>query len=239
MKRVILLLAVPVVASLALAACSPASAHRSTPGVRVATRATPSPGASTSPLTAPPPSAPATVVAGYPTDQQAADAAARESGQPICASQYPGQARLTTPEVSVYLYNTGPCAPGGHAAMDVYVYRDAGGWHLYTWEVAQEGMPDGSWGTPVSLPPAGCVNVRQAPSLTAAVVTCLGASSIVLPAGSDHSPWYPPVWADGKIWWYVFQPVTPPYSMPARGNALGWVALEFLTCGTHDPEVSC
>lgn len=125
--------------------------------------------------------------------------------------------------------------------MSVYVYHDAGGWHPYTWGLTQDGgLPTGTWGDWSSMPSGACVNVRQGPSISAPVVTCLSASAIVFPAGQGYSPWNAPEWADQRIWWYVFQPTSPQGSMPETGNPLGWMALDYLVCDAiHGPGLSC
>lgn len=193
---------------------------------------TPSPTSSTvaSPI---PTSTPAL---GYATDQEAADAEAGGSGLTICPAQ--GDVLLESTQVSVYGYGGGGCGPGGHFAVVVYVYRDAGGWHPYTWAGTQQpSLPNGSWGQSSFPRASGCVNVHQGPSLSAPVVTCLPASSLVFPAGRDHSPWNPPVWADQKVWWYVFRPTSPP-GLSETGTPLGWMVLDYLVCG-QDPNLSC
>lgn len=247
MKRLLLVLGVLAAASTALAGCgSPSTAaHRASPTPRPAAAVSPSPAPpptpSANPSATPAPGTTTSPAPGYSTAQQAADAGARQSGQTICPDQYPGTPSVTADQASVYQYNTGGCGAGGHAAMVVYVYRDAGGWHPYTWgETQNGGLPTGTWGQFASVPSGGCVNVHQGPSVSAPVVTCVDASAILVPAGSDHSPWYPPVWADQKLWWYVFRPTSAPYTQPVTGTPLGWIALDYLVCDTiHDPGLSC
>jgi hypothetical protein len=217
------------VALLALAACgsTPLAGPSSSPAATPAASATPAAASTASPQ------AVATPAAGYATAQQAADAGARASGAVACATQYPGQQNLLVDSVGVFTYDTGSCGGGGHAGMFVWVYRDAGGWHPYTWASTQvANMPTAGWGAQIPMQTGGgCVNARAQPSLSAAVVSCLGASNTVIPAGSNHTPWYPPVWAGGYVWWYVFQP-TGGVGSSSEGTPLGWVVLDYLVCGT-------
>lgn len=169
---------------------------------------------------------------GHATALQAADAGAHASGDQICSNQFPGAQDLLVDSVGVFRYTVGPCGSGGHAAFFVWVYRDAGGWHAYTWAGTQGVyLPTNSWGTQIPMETGGgCVNVRTAPSTAASVVTCVGASVTVTTAASTHEPWHPPVWADGYIWWYVFR-YTGGQGAATTATPLGWVVLDYLVCG--------
>lgn len=207
--------------------------------LRSAGSPTPGSGGASSPGAGSPGASPA---AGYPAPQQAADAGARTSGGVPCSDRFPGQQFLLVDSVGVFNYVTGPCGPGGHAILSVWVFRDAGAWHPYTWAASQyANLPTGAWGSQIPMHTGGgCVNARAAPSTTARVVTCLGASDTVIPAGSSHEPWYPPIWAAGRIWWYVFR-LTGGSGAASQGTPLGWVALEYLVCGDgpHNLNLSC
>ncbi|MBO0703236.1 MAG: hypothetical protein J2P38_09910, partial [Candidatus Dormibacteraeota bacterium] len=170
---------------------------------------------------------------GSATAQEAADAGAHASGEVTCAAHFPGRQDLLAASVGVYLYTAGPCGPGGHAVLAVWVYQSAGGWHPYTWASTQVGnLPTDTWGQHIPMDTGGgCVNARAAPSTSAAVVSCVGASVTVVPASSTHEPWHPPVWADGYIWWYVFR-LTAGTGPDTQGSPLGWVTLDFLVCGS-------
>jgi streptogramin lyase len=56
---------------------------------------------------------------------------------------------------------------------------------------------------------SGCVNVRQSPSLSSQVVTCLGSGASIQIDGS-------PTYADGYLWWHL--------------DGRGWAAHKFLYC---------
>lgn len=144
----------------------------------------------------------------------------------------PGARDLLVDSVGVFVYDTGGCGAGGHSGLFVWVYRGLGGWHTFTWASTQVAdLPTSGWGSQITMETGGgCVNAHQEPSTTAAVVACLGAADAVIPAGSNHAPWYPPVWADGHVWWFVFR-LTGGAGSGSQGTPLGWVALEYLVCG--------
>lgn len=228
MSRVYGRLALVGLAVVALVACGSAPRASSSPASRT-TPAPPStpgpgPGSTRGPGTTPTP--------GYPTAQQAADSGARSSGAVGCSDQYPGRQNLLVDSVGVFVYDTGACGAGGHAGMFVWVSRDAGGWHPYTWASTQvANMPGAGWGAQIPMQTGGgCVNARAEPALSAAVVACLGASDTVIPAAGSHTPWNPPLWAGGYVWWYVFRQ-TGGTGSASEGTPLGWVVLDYLVCG--------
>lgn len=116
-----------------------------------------------------------------------------------------------------------------------------GVWYPYTWsdQVEPQTLPVGAWSTevPVDTAAGGCVNMRSAPGEDAAVVRCLNGADYVMPAASNHSPWYPPAWTGGAIWWYVFLD-DPANSGP---TPLGWMDADYLICGDgpHSLNTSC
>jgi hypothetical protein len=235
MRKVLGWFAVLGLALMALAAC--ASQPLARPSSSPTPHSIPIP-AGTTPASV----AAATQPAGYTTAQQAADAGAHASGTVGCSDQFPGVQHMLVDTIGVFVYDTGACGPGGHSGMFVWVDRDSGGWHPYTWASTQSAnMPTGDWGEDIPMDTGGgCVNVHMTPSVTAAVLACLGASDTVIPGGSSHSPWYPPVWADGHLWWYVFTQ-TGGTGSGSQGTPLGWVDLEYLVCGDgpHDLNQSC
>lgn len=216
---------------------SPKPTHVTTPRPTT-TPVTPAPTSTPTSAPTPAPSATPAATAGYGTAKDAADAEAQASGQVECAQQMNSVEAVLSDTVGVYQYRSGDCNGPGSAPMWVYVYRDAGGWHPYTWGAAQyPAYPEQYWGVQIPMNTgSGCVNVHSGPSVDASVVSCAGPSVTLAPAAPDHSPWYPPVAADGYIWWYMFtfhgaDPATP----------LGWVDLEYLMCGKgpHNLNLSC
>jgi streptogramin lyase len=119
---------------------------------------------------------------------------------------------------SAFLYSVS-YAVGGHA-LYVYVYEQGGSWHVYD-----------SYGTQNLQPPSpelqttlkfksGCLNVREAPSLTSKVVSCLGSGTQIQIDGL-------PAYADGYFWWHL--------------ASRGWAAHKFLYCNefTYSGRPDC
>jgi hypothetical protein len=89
---------------------------------------------------------------------------------------------------------------GGGAACFVYVFYDAAGWHLYPPTVCgqQGGLnPILGYDDQVQLTTGSCANVREQPSLTSQIVTCIKNGTTVT---IDNVP---PRYVDGHIWWSV------------------------------------
>ena len=89
---------------------------------------------------------------------------------------------------------------GGGAICDAYVYYDSAGWHVFP-PVAcvQQSGYNPVLGTQdhVQVPGGGCANVRQSPSISAKVVTCLSDGTLVT------VDTFFPRYADGHIWWSI------------------------------------
>jgi hypothetical protein len=89
---------------------------------------------------------------------------------------------------------------GGGAACFVYVFYDAAGWHLYPPIVCgqQGGLnPILGYTDQVQLTTGSCGNVREQPSLSSKIVTCIKNGTTVT---IDSVP---PRYVDGHIWWSV------------------------------------
>lgn len=219
--------AVILVALVAIAACgSPSTGGSPSAGRSPAPQPTRAPAS-------PAPSAEPTPLPGHATAEEAAVAGIQASGDGACAT-FPGTQDLLESSVGVFSYSVGggTCGPGGHVQI-VWVYRDGGGWHPYTWAGTQENsFPANHWGAVIPMDTGGgCVNVRSGPSTSASIESCAGTSVRVVPAADSHQPWHPPVWADGYIWWYVFT-YESGNAADTQATPLGWVVLDYLVCGS-------
>jgi hypothetical protein len=106
-------------------------------------------------------------------------------------------------------YGTKRCASGcagGDAGCYVFLSHDAAGWHYVNGRcvTAVEQIPSA---VDQVYTDSGCVNVRDAPSLTGRVVDCLANGTQVL---VDDAP----AFAGGHIWWHLY--------------CRGWMAHDFL-----------
>jgi len=94
------------------------------------------------------------------------------------------------------------------AACWLFLYSDAGGWHVLNFACAQNpGFTPGSAGTGTHVYVTGCANYRAAPSLTAKVLGCLPNQTVVNVDGG-------PTYAEGHLWWQL--------------TGRGWMAHDYL-----------
>lgn len=98
-------------------------------------------------------------------------------------------------------------ANDGGAAIFIYVFKDARGWHFLDAQGTQNigapavGVTDQVWLTD------GCANVRDAPTVTGKVLACL-------PNGTQVDIDRGPTYADRHLWWHL--------------KDRGWMAHDFL-----------
>jgi streptogramin lyase len=109
---------------------------------------------------------------------------------------------------SAFLYGVSYPGDGGHA-LYVYVFEQGGSWHLYD-SFGTQNLPPPSPDLQTTLKfKSGCLNVRELPSLTAKVLSCLGSGTQIEIDGL-------PAYADGYFWWHL--------------KSRGWAAHKFLYC---------
>jgi hypothetical protein len=118
-------------------------------------------------------------------------------------------------QASAFLYSVSYPGDGGHA-LYVYLYEQAGSWHLYD-SFGTQNLPPPSPDLQTTLKfKTGCLNVREAPSLTAKIVSCLGSGTQIQIDGL-------PAYADGYYWWHL--------------ASRGWAAHKFLYCNEYTYSV--
>ncbi len=138
----------------------------------------------------------------------------------VAAGMSPG---LIGTDAALFTMVGGPCASGAHFFFAAFVYRDSSGWHSRN-SIGTQGIGYPLPGSVVPLRlPDGCLNVRDGPSLSAQVVTCLSPGKLIMTTGT-------PTYRDGHIWWMVRGGFPPGAvgTMDTGGRDLGWADHDLL-----------
>jgi hypothetical protein len=145
-------------------------------------------------------------VAKDPAAEALAYALARQNAEPDAVIQL-GQ-RSEGNAAAAFDYDIRPLNGSGYG-LYVYLVKQPAGWQLYEKFVTQNFSPPFTGFSGTLQFKSGCVNVRESPSLTAKVVTCLGSGASIQIDGT-------PTFADGYIWWHL--------------GSRGWAVHKFLYC---------